>query len=147
MRIEIGPVAAGAARAWTEHLLGNLEVVHARRGELPFQFPIEAANAFSALLTQWHAAAVDAGAGDFRWSADMDTDEVRWLLRYWANLDSLPPDLVARLGIEWSPPEARPFFDALVTAVVSAFSAEGLVDPFADLLAQQTPTPPSTRPS
>jgi hypothetical protein len=136
-----------AARAWTSHLLGNLEVVHARRAQLPFRFPTEVAVAFRELLTEWNERAVAAGEGPLEWSADMDADRVRWLLRYWANLDSLTPDLVERLGVDWSPPIARPFFAALVEAVADGFAAEGLSDPFVDLLAERTPTPPSTKPS
>lgn len=149
MRIDIGPVAADAARAWTSHLLHNLEVVHARRQELPFRFPTEVATAFRQLLSEWLRVAEEAGNAAFRWSAEMDPDRVRWLLRYWANLDSLTTEQVERLGVQWSPPEARPFFAALVTAVAAAFDAAGLSDPFADLLVERAPppTPPSTRPS
>ena len=147
MRIEIGPVSAAAAWAWTSHLLHNLRVVQERREELPFAFPAEVASAFEALLSEWNELAAASGEGDFVWSSEMEPDRARWLLRYWANLEMLSPEMMDQLGIEWSPPEARPFFAVLVAAVAAAFEAEGLADPFADLLAERGATPPSTKPS
>jgi hypothetical protein len=77
----------------------------------------------------------------FRWEADRDVGEVRVLVQYWANLDSLTADHLHQLGIEWSPAEARPFFSALVEGVLDAFAREGVDDPFAQLLEEHAERP------
>ena len=57
MRVVIGPVDAGAAREWTEHMLANLEVVRSRRSLLAFALPDEVLDQFRQLLGEWRDAA------------------------------------------------------------------------------------------
>lgn len=132
MLIVVGPVDAASARAWTGHLLAALEVVRAERHLLPFRLPDEVAHDFERFLRTWADIARDADV--FFWEADLDPDQVRSLVRYWANLDSLGDDWVDGVGLAWSPMAARPFFDALTSGVADALSREGEPDPFADLL-------------
>lgn len=132
MRISIGPVDAGAARTWTAHLLANLVVVRRRQDALPFRLPDEIADDFEHFLREWHSTAVRSAT--FRWSRELDADHVRSLVRYWANLDSLGDDGVRALGLEWAPPSARPFFEAVAGAVAAALTSAGEDDPFAELL-------------
>lgn len=134
MKVRIGPVSGEAARAWCDHLRRNLVVVADQRDALPFRLPDEIVEAFSVLLDEWRAAA----DGDvFEWSADFPVDDVRTLVRYWANLDLMTAAHLERFEITWSPAEARPFFHALVAAVDQAFRDEDLTDPFVDLLKTQ----------
>ena len=133
IHVTIGPVSAGAARAWTDHLLHNLAVIRQDADKLPFRFPPEIAEEFDALLSEWSTQA--RRGGTFRWAAELAVDYVRNLIRYWANLDSLTQDVLDRFGVTWSPPQARPFFAALAGGVAEAFDAAGEPDPFADLLA------------
>jgi len=134
MRVHIGPTDSAAARAWTEHLLHNLARVRAGRQVLPFSFPADVADAFEALLTEWHAVACRDDV--FEWTADMDEAQVRHLVQYWANLDSLTSDHLDRLGVTWSADEARPFFIAIVAGVEQAFAEIGVDDPFTQLLVE-----------
>ena len=126
MRIEIGPVAASAARGWTAHMVENLRAIRPQRHRMPFRLPDEVADAIEVLLLRWHDHAVSCGEV-FHVVEVMDDDEVRLLVRYWANLDSLTDEQVAALGVDWSAPEHRPFFDALALGV-----AQGLADADAD---------------
>lgn len=135
MRIVIGPVSSAAARAWTEHTLDNLSIVRRSRHVLPFRFPVEIADVFAALLLDWHRVA-DRGPV-FVWEADMEEAQVRMLVQYWANLDSLTDHHLDLMGITWSPPEAKDFFDALATGVAAAFEAAGTPEPFSEMLAAQ----------
>lgn len=132
IRVDIGPVDAGAAQTWTSHLLANLAVVRARAGTLPFRLPDEVADEFERLLLEWHALAVRTTT--FHWTSDLPPDHVRALVRYWANLDSLSDDVVRALGVDWAPPSARPFFEALAAGVADALAAAGPEDRFAELL-------------
>ena len=133
MLVTVGPVSGDAARRWTTHILKNLAVVRAHAGELPFRFPDDVADAFQALLVEWrdHAADVD----EFLWEAEVEGTVARVLVQYWANLDSLTDEHLERMGIDWSPPDARPFFIALAEGVAEAFDRAGEGDVFAQLLA------------
>lgn len=127
--ITIGPADADVVRRWTDHLLASLEVLRARRGMLPFRLPEEAIDGFQVLLSAWrrHAEGID----EFLWSADLDPEHVRMLVQYWANLDSMDEDLLARLGLTWSPEGTRPFFEAVAIGIAAAFEGEGDTSPFA----------------
>ena len=115
-------------------MLANLETLRPLRHLLPFRLPDEIADRFVDLLREWRDHAERCGP-TFVWSGDLDEDDVRTLVRYWANLDSLSDDTLDDLGLSWSPPDARPFFDALAHATAAALAAEeGGADQFAELL-------------
>ncbi|HVM09403.1 MAG TPA: hypothetical protein VM345_13130 [Acidimicrobiales bacterium] len=135
MIITVGPVSSHAARLWTSHLLANLVAVRGASDKLPFRLPLEVADAFEALLQEWHEVARTLPT--FVWSEDLDPDWVRLLVRYWANLDSLTDEHLSQVGISWSPPDARPFFVALADGVAQAFRGIGQDDPFSELLARR----------
>jgi hypothetical protein len=146
VRIEIGPVAATAAHGWTAHMVENLRAIRPQRDRMPFRVPDEVAEAIETLLVRWRDQAAD-GGDVFHVIEVMDEDEVRSLVRYWANLDSLTDQQVAALGVDWSTPEERPFFDALVAGVARALgdadAAAGapVRDAFAGLLVDHVGRP------
>lgn len=134
MRLEIGPVGAEAARCWLAHVIGGFEVVRAKQELLPFRLPEEVADDIAKLLATWHDVA-EVADGEFHWEGVLEEAEVRTLVQYWANLDSMSDDLVRQLGVDWTPAPGRPFFVALTTAVATALAdLEGGPDPFAELL-------------
>jgi hypothetical protein len=73
---------------------------------------------FGGFLDEW--AAVAAVDDAFHWAAAAPVATIEELVAAWAELDLLPDDTMARLGCHWSPPEAKPFFDALTLGVVAA---------------------------
>lgn len=133
--ITIGPADADTVRRWTDHLLGSLEVLRARRGLLPFRLPDEAIDGFTVLLGQWRAHAE--GIDEFLWTGDLDPEHVRMLVQYWANLDSMDEELLARLGLTWSPEGTRPFFEAVALGVAVALEEGGDASPFARHLVER----------
>jgi hypothetical protein len=133
--VSIGPVDAELARRWTDHLLASLSVLAARRDLLPFRLPDEAIDGFTRLLGHWRAHADRAPT--FLWEEDLDADEVRMLVQYWANLDSIDEDLLQRLGLTWSPEGTRPFFEAVALGVAVALEDDEKASPFARLLAER----------
>jgi hypothetical protein len=146
VRIEIGPVVASAALGWTAHMVENLRAIRPQRHRMPFRLPDEVVDAIEALLLRWHDHA-RTSTGDFHVVEVMDEAEVRLLVRYWANLDSLTDEQVAALGVDWSSSEARPFFDALAVGVARGLaeagddaSGEG-PDAFAELLVEHVGRP------
>jgi hypothetical protein len=138
--VQIGPVDARAAKAWTEHMLANLAAIRGQLDKLPFKLPAEVVDELAHLLRQWNDHARDAlrqqPHTEFRWRREFDPADVHRLVQYWANLDSLTEEHVERLGIDWSPPEARPFFDALATGVAQALAGGDPFAPYADLLVE-----------
>jgi hypothetical protein len=144
VRIVIGPVSAAAARGWTAHMVANLRAIRPRRDRMPFRLPDEVADAIEALLVGWHDHALVCG-DVFEAVEEIDDDEVRLLVRYWANLDSLTDEQVAALGVDWSSPANRPFFEALANGVARALAGDGESggsDAFAELLVGQVDKPP-----
>ena len=135
MLVSIGPVDAALARRWTDHLLASLDVLGARRELLPFQLPDEAIVGFTRLLTNWRAHADLAPT--FLWAEDLDAEEVRMLVQYWANLDSIDEGLLHRLGLTWSPEGTRPFFEAVALGVAEALEGDEKGSPFARHLAER----------
>ena len=144
--MEVGPVDVKAARCWLAHVRPSLAAVRRQQDRLPFRLPPEVADDIDELLGQWSDAAdaVAAGGGDeFHWVGLLEEERVRTLVRYWANLDSMSDELVRDLGVDWSPPDGRPFFAALTTAVAEALATAELgPDPFAELLVERNEDPP-----
>jgi hypothetical protein len=118
----------------------NLRAIRPQRDRMPFRLPDEVADAIETLLVRWHDRAHRCG-DVFEAVEEIDEDELRLLVRYWANLDSLTDAQVAALGVDWSSAEERPFFEALAHGVARALAdadaageAAGAGDPFAELL-------------
>lgn len=131
----IGPVDASAAVLWTEHELRNLQSLRANVTLLPFAVPPDVLDEIEGYVRQWRFVA--RSQPTFSWSALISRARLALLVRYWANLDLLSDDEVARLGLRWAPLSTRPFFDAVVAAVDTALRSDGAApDPFARLLAR-----------
>lgn len=142
MIVTIGPVCSSAALEWTASTIRNLARVRAASGDggLPIRLPVDVADAFDALLSEWHDHAQRSET--FHWSEEFDRDWVRHLVQYWANLDALSTEHAAALGLEWSPPEARPFFAALAEGVAEALSTDDEADePFSQFLTTRVHEP------
>ena len=126
---------AESARRWLAHVIVGLAVVREKQDLLPFRLPDEVGSEIAALLETWREHAHQTASDTFHWEGELDEEQVRTLVRYWANLDSMSDDLLRQLGVDWTPPAGRPFFAALTTAVAEALAgAERGPDPFAELL-------------
>jgi hypothetical protein len=112
-------------------MVENLRTLRPQRDRMPFRLPDEVSLAIEGHLLRWHETAATGGSL-FHVVEQIDDDELRLLVRYWANLDSLTDEQVRALGVDWSSAEDRPFFDALVQGVSRALADAG--DGFAGLL-------------
>ena len=140
MEITVGPVPSAAALQWTDATIRNLARVR-RATALPIQLPEDVATAFDDLLRQWQAIA--RRSDTFRWTADFERAWAIRLVQYWANLDALSDQHATELGLEWSPPDARPFFAALADGVASALANDGVDEPFSQFLTNRVHEPES----
>jgi CheY-like chemotaxis protein len=121
VEIRLGPVDAAAARVWVKNTSTILTAVRAHPEVLDEPPPMAVLDQFAALLEAWEALA-DA-VEDFYWTARGDAFDVETLVHWWARIDGMSDEQLARLGVHWSPPEGEPFFRALSACVVNAISA------------------------
>jgi CheY-like chemotaxis protein len=120
MHLEVGPVDSASARAWVENARAVLAGVRRAGEELPRALPDDVGAAFDRYLDEWQAAAE---ADDvFRWSGDVDTEQMSRLVVYWFSLLTLDDDTWMRFGLPFAPPESEPFYLALSRAVTDAFA-------------------------
>lgn len=126
VQLRLGPIDSGIAALWVENTAALLNALRASPHELPDDVDPTVLDVFSGFLDEWRGVA-DAG-GDFLWAAAASAETVERLVGAWAKLDQLSDETMSRLGCQWSPPEARPFFDALATAVVEALQSVEALD-------------------
>ena len=132
VQVRVGPVAADAAGVWVENTTKLVDALFDHPDELPAGVDLGVLRLLTRFLDEWRTVA--SAGGEFRWSAAAAPATVEQLVGAWARIDELPDDAMARLGCQWSPPEAKPFFDALSTAVVDALSRVDELAPLVDSL-------------
>lgn len=75
MRVDIGPVSSGSARAWVDYATEMLALLRSLPGE---PLPTHALDGFASLLDEWRPIA--AHDEPFRWSSDEPPERVRYLV-------------------------------------------------------------------
>lgn len=121
VRLRVGPVDAAVARAWIDSTDRLLAALRAHPDELPDGVTLAVIDELQEFLDRWSAVAE--AASEFRWSAAAEPETVERLVGAWATIDQLSDDAMERLGCQWSGPDARPFFDELARAVVTALAS------------------------
>jgi CheY-like chemotaxis protein len=135
IRVRIGPVPSAAALAWVTNSAAILDafVAHPEMLDVPI---VEAdAARFRQLLDLWRQFA--STRESFCWIGTAAREEVERLVRVWAALDSVSDEQIAALGCAWSPPEARPFYEALTRGVVAALERHHETQDLARTLSQK----------
>jgi CheY-like chemotaxis protein len=135
--IRVGPVTSGAARAWVANTSEILAAIRAHPEVLDEPVPDDVLELFETFLVEWGEVAADTEV--FRWAARADVARVQRLVEHWAAVDRMSDEQLAVLGVQWSPPEARPFFLALTAGVLEAVAAREEMRQLADTLAGQWP--------
>ena len=137
VEIRVGPVTSAAARAWVANTQGIIAAIRAQPEVLGEPVPDDVLDLFERFLEEWAAVAADTEV--FRWVARADVAEVQRLVEHWAAVDRMTDEQLERLGVQWSPPEAAPFFRALTAGVLDAIAAKEGMRQLADTLARQWP--------
>jgi hypothetical protein len=127
VHVEIGPLSSASAHAWVDYARGVIKELRDSGGKVDGPQTVtmkpDVLDAFSTYLDQWDAAA---NAGEtFRWAGDADPEVVEYLLHAWFNLAK---SLLARneeRGTGFAPDESRPFYNAMVVALLDALEGEG----------------------
>ncbi len=141
VQIRLGPIPSSAARLWVANTLEILRALRRHPREMPSDVEPGLLAVFEGFLEEW--ATLASNSVDFQWSATAPPDVLGDLVSAWAQLDRLSDDAMERLGCSWSPPEARPFFDALTSAVVAALSTDTGLRKLADDLPSDWSKPES----
>jgi hypothetical protein len=126
--LELDGVEPSAVVAWCVNALDILDAVHRNSDKVPFRVPPEALFSMAELVTGWRDAA---SAGNDLGRQGFDEEHVRLLVTYWFNITKLTEDERGRLGISFTPPDGRPFADALAAAVGAAMTASPSLADFA----------------
>lgn len=118
VRVNIGPVPAGAARAWTRSARETLATVRSRPD---LEVPDDVVAAFESYVDQWSdiAEVID----PFLWAGDIDTGLLRVLGAHWARLVTMARTDPGR-GIRPADPEGEAFYNALAIAIVEGAAVD-----------------------
>jgi len=118
VEIRVGPVPSSAALAWVTNTRRLLDALERDPEVLDDPVPDDVLALFRSFLSQWEQVA--AAGPEFRWVARAGADEVLRAVTYWAAVDDMTDEQLARLGVGWAPPEAEPFFHALTGGVLAS---------------------------
>jgi DNA-binding NarL/FixJ family response regulator len=136
MEIQVGPVAADAARAWVTNTREILEAVAARPEVAGVTLPEDVVVFFRSLLEQW--ADVASRGEEFSWAARARPDDVSRVVSYWSVVDAMTDEQLAELGVHWAPPAGEhPFFRALTAGVLDALRRHEATQRLAQRLGEQ----------
>lgn len=137
VEVRVGPVPSEAASLWVANTAGILAALRRHPEVMPIEVPEDVMDLFGRFLDTWGGIARE--EAEFSWVARTTPDELHRIVEYWAALDRLTDDDLAVLGCSWSPPAARPFFNALTAGVLEALAAHAESRELARTLAEQWP--------
>lgn len=120
MRVVIGPVDAGSARAWLGYATRVIDELDAMAPGACYTTP-EVLAVFRGFLQSWQAAALDR---EFLWEQDIPTEQVEYNMHAFQRVAGLLTERAEREGRQ-APPEGDDFYLALLQGVLTALEAEG----------------------
>jgi hypothetical protein len=124
VQVDIGPVAAASATAWIDYARAVLEG-YGFDDERPVDGHLgsEVVTSFRNYLDQW--AHVAKRGGEFKWTAEVDLEEVEYLVHAFYRVASLATEAAEARGKRLMPPEAEPFYASLVHGLLDALESSG----------------------
>jgi len=121
LAVRVGPIPSEAALDWVDNTAKIINAVRHRPDVLDTPVDDAVFETFDHYLAVWRDIAV--GNDEFTWAARASSEDVERLVGAWASIDRLTDAQLEELGIEWSSPLGRTFFDALTAAVLEALAA------------------------
>jgi hypothetical protein len=121
--IDVGPLDSPGVLVWTA--LARKIVRDAENdGEVfGLELPPDVITDFARYVEEWNDAAEQ--SPQFRWTADVDPDVAVYLVNAFYRLAERMAAAAVERGHRLFPDEARPFYWALVSALLNALEAEG----------------------
>jgi hypothetical protein len=124
VQIGIGPVAASSATAWIDYARAVLEGYGLDDDEpVDKHVGSEVVASFRKYLDQW--ARVAKRGGEFKWSAEIDLEEVEYLVHAFYRLATRANDAAEARGHFYMPTEGEAFYMSLVHGLLDALESEG----------------------
>jgi DNA-binding NarL/FixJ family response regulator len=121
LAVRLGPIPSAAALDWVSNTTRIINAVRQHPDVLDTPVGDEVFETFEHYLAVWQEIAL--GNDEFTWAARASSTDVERLVGAWASIDRMTDDQLEKLGIEWSSPLGRQFFDALTAAVLEALAA------------------------
>jgi CheY-like chemotaxis protein len=121
LTVRVGPIPSEAALDWVDNTAKIINAVRHHPDVLDTPVDDIVFETFDHYLAVWRDIAV--GNEEFTWAARASADDVERLVGAWASIDRMTDAQLEELGIEWSSPLGRTFFDALTAAVLEALAA------------------------
>ena len=121
LHLDLGPLPSANVLAWVANAREVLAGVLRAGSSLPVELPDQVAEAYRDYLDQWEATAT--AADTFVWTADVPLESARQLVVYFFGLLTLDDETWDRAGLPYAPPEAEPFYLALVEAATEGLAA------------------------
>lgn len=121
MRVDVGPVAPASAFAWMEWADEALEELSTRPEPWPSASPSVFVDAAS-YLQRWMPC-TGSLPNTLRWQADVDPDELEYLVHAFFKLDTQLSKQVGA-GVPDAPEESRTFYVVLVRALLHALETQ-----------------------
>ena len=123
VQVDIGPIPASSAKAWIDYARAVLEGYGLGDEPLDDQVGVEVIASFRNYLDQW--ARVAKRGGEFKWTAEVDLEEVEYLVHAFYRVASRAADAAEQRGSRLMPPEGQAFYAALVLGVLDALESAG----------------------
>jgi len=121
LAVRLGPIPSVAALDWLDNTTRIINTVRHHPDVLDTPVADEVFETFEHYLAVWREIAL--GNEEFTWAARARSTDVERLVGAWASIDRMTDEQLGELGIEWSSPLGRQFFDALTAAVLEALAA------------------------
>ena len=123
VQVNIGPVPAASATVWIDYARAVLEGYGLGDQPVDDEIGVEVVRSFRSYLDQW--ARIAKQGGEFKWSADVDLEEVEYLVHAFYRLAGKATAAAEERGRKLMPPEGADFYNALVIGVLGALEAAG----------------------
>src|SRR3954452_13886032 len=124
VQVDIGPVAAESAQAWIDYARAVLEG-YGFDDERPVdnQIGSEVVDSFRRYLDQW--ARIAKRGGDFKWSAEIDFEQVVYLVHAFHRVAGSATAAATARGSRLMPAAGEAFYASLVHGLLDALEAAG----------------------
>jgi hypothetical protein len=123
VQVDIGPVAASSAMAWIDYARAVLEGYGFDDEPVENQVGAEVVKSFRYYLDDWNRVAKR--GGEFKWSAEVDMEEVEYLVHAFYRVAGRATAAAEARGTRLMPPEGEPFYNCLVLGLLDALEGAG----------------------
>jgi hypothetical protein len=123
VQVDIGPVEAASAAAFIDYARAVLEGYGLEEEPIDDQIGVEVAKRFRGYLDEW--ARVASRGGEFKWTAEIDLEQVEYLVHAFYRVARRATDAAHVRGHRLMPIEADAFYESLVQGLLHALEAAG----------------------